>query len=320
MERFTLFIILFVIFTPTAHVGVPLTQEVTEGGASCANAQYASAEADHEHAKIAYETASTAELSYARANVTSREASFDRAHADLERMKPLLAKAEISNLQYDAYNAAARVAESELAAARDRLSVAEKNDDLAKAVMIAARGRVEQARAGSMQAQANRKQVDIKTADAATAQAAIAAARANLEGAELQLSYTTIVAPIDGVVTKKAVEIGQVVQPGQGLMALIPLHDIWVTANFKETQLARVRPGDRCEIKVDMYGQSFTGLVDSITGATGAKLSLLPPENSTGNFVKVVQRIPVKIVLDTIPPEKAVLRPGMNVVATIFTD
>ena len=122
---------------------------------------------------------------------------------------------------------------------------------------------------------------------------------------------------MDGVVTRKSVEPGQIVQPGQSLMALIPLHDVWVTANFKETQLARVRPGQRAEINVDMYGKSVTGHVDSIASATGSRLSLLPPENATGNFVKVVQRIPVKILIDD--SHGLVLRPGMNVDATIFT-
>jgi len=147
----------------------------------------------------------------------------------------------------------------------------------------------------------------------------VAKARADLESAQLQFSYTTIVAPTDGVVTRKSVEVGQIVQPGQGLFALIPLHDIWVTANFKETQLAKVRPGQKAEIDVDMYGQTFTGTVDSVAGATGARLSLLPPENATGNYVKIVQRIPVKILLDPVPADKAILRPGMNVDVTIFT-
>ena len=148
---------------------------------------------------------------------------------------------------------------------------------------------------------ANRKQVAIRTADTGTAAAAVEAARASLEAAELQLSYTTITAPIDGTVTRKSVEVGQIVQPGQGLMTLIPLQDTWVTANFKETQLADVRPGQRAEIHVDMYGKSVTGHVDSIAGATGSRMSLLPPENATGNFVKVVQRIPVKILVDQEP-------------------
>ena len=122
-----------------------------------------------------------------------------------------------------------------------------------------------------------------------------------------------------GVATHKSVEVGQVLQPGQGLLILVPLQDIWVTADFKETQLAKVRPGQKAEIKVDMYDQTFTGHVDSVAGATGSRLSLLPPENATGNFVKVVERIPVKIILDPIPPDKAILRPGMNVDVTIIT-
>jgi membrane fusion protein (multidrug efflux system) len=128
-----------------------------------------------------------------------------------------------------------------------------------------------------------------------------------------------VVAPVDGVVTRKTVEVGQVLQPGQGLLVVVPLKDVWVTANFKETQLKHVVPGQKAEIHVDMYGETFTGHVDSIAGATGSRLSLLPPENATGNFVKVVQRIPVKIVLDPVPPDKAILRPGMNVDATILT-
>jgi len=128
------------------------------------------------------------------------------------------------------------------------------------------------------------------------------------------------VAPVDGVATHKQVEVGQIVQQGQGLMVVVPLHDVWVTANFKETQLRSMKPGQKAEVKVDTYGKTFRGHVDSIAGATGAVLSLLPPENATGNYVKVVQRVPVKIVLDPISQEKAVLRPGMNVVATVISD
>ena len=113
---------------------------------------------------------------------------------------------------------------------------------------------------------------------------------------------------------------GQIVQAGQGLLVVVPLHDVWVTANFKETQLRKMKAGQKAEVKVDTYGKTFSGHVDSIAGATGSVLSLLPPENATGNYVKVVQRIPVKIVLDPIPSEKAVLRPGMNVDATVITN
>jgi membrane fusion protein (multidrug efflux system) len=302
-----------------AQVGVPLTQETTQSYTASADAQLANAQAEYDRAKTAYEKDSTAELAFAHANVDARQADNDRAQADLARMKPLVEKAEISQQQFDAYLAAARVAESELRAAKDRLAAAERGAEISKAAMLAAKAKVDQARAGVEQARANHKQVSIKQADAAAAIAAVAQAKANLEAAELQLSYTTVVAPVGSVVTKKSVEVGQIVQPGQSLLVLIPLQDIWVTANFKETQLANVRPGQRAEIHVDMYGKTFPGHVDSIAGATGARLSLLPPENATGNFVKVVQRIPVKILVDPIPPDKAILRPGMNVDATIIT-
>jgi len=179
-----------------------------------------------------------------------------------------------------------------------------------------AQSRVQQAQSQVENSRANRKQVDVQKAEAGSASAGLEAARANLAAAELQLSYTNIVAPVDGMVTRKSVEPGQTVQVGQSLMTVIPLQSAWVTANFKETQLANVRPGQRAEIHIDMYGQSVEGHVDSIASATGSKLSLLPPENATGNFVKVVQRIPVKILVDQ--ARGLVLRPGMNVDATIF--
>ena len=302
-----------------AEVGVPMTQETTRSYTSSADAQLANAQAEYDRATSTYQKDSTAELEFARANVDARQADNDRAQADLARMKPLVQKAEISELQFDAYQAGGRVAESTLAAAKDQLAAAERGAEISKDAMLAAKAKVDQARAGVQQARANNRQVPIKQADAAAAVAAVAQAKANLEAAELQLSYTTVVAPMDSVVTRKSVEVGQIVQPGQSLMVLIPLQDVWVTADFKETQLEKVRPGQKAEIHVDMYGETFAGHVDSIAGATGARLSLLPPENATGNFVKVVERIPVKILVDPIPPEKAILRPGMNVDATIIT-
>ena len=301
----------------SAQLVVPWTSETTQSGSAAADAQLAGARADMERAKIAYEQASGADMAYAEANVRSKQASQERAQADLARMKPLVDKAEISQLQYDGYVAAAKVAQSELDAAREKLSSAQKEASIRKAALDAAETRIGQAQAGVETSQANRRQVPIRASDVGTASAAVAEARANLETAELMLSYTTVTASIDGVVTRKSVETGQIVQPGQGLMALIPLQDTWVTANFKETQLADVRPGLRAEIHVDMYGKSVGGRVDSIAGATGSRLSLLPPENATGNFVKVVQRIPVKILVDR--QESLILRPGMNVDVTIFT-
>jgi membrane fusion protein (multidrug efflux system) len=232
-------------------------------------------------------------------------------------MKPLADKAEISQLQYDSYVAAARVADNELQASREKLASAQKDAAIKKAALDAAQTRVSQAQAFVETSVANRKQVDIRSADAGTAAASVEQERANLANAELQLSYTTVASPVDGVVTRKSVEVGQVIAPGQGLMTVIPLHGTWVTANFKETQLANVHTGQRAEIHVDMYGRSVEGRVDSIAGATGARMSLLPPENATGNFVKVVQRIPVKIVVAK--DEGLILRPGMNVDVKIFT-
>jgi len=302
----------------SATVVIPMVNETTQSGASSASAQLADTIAELQRARLTFEQASSSDIAYAEANVRSKQASNERAQADLARMKPLLDKAEISQQQYDSYLAAARVAESDWKAAQENLSSVQKDAGIRKAAVDAAQSRVAQAQAQVENSLANRKQVDVRKADAGTAVAGVAAARATLEAAELQLSYASIVAPTDGVVTRKSVEPGQIVQPGQGLMTIIPLEDVWVTANFKETQLAKVRPGQRAEISVDMYGgRTVQGHVDSIAGATGSRLSLLPAENATGNFVKVVQRIPVKILVDR--TDGLVLRPGMNVDATIFT-
>jgi len=302
-----------------ARAGVPLSSETTESGTNMSSAGLANTQAELQRARMSYEQASGSELAYRQANVEAKEANNERAQADLARMRPLVEKSEISQQQFDSYVAAAKVADSELKAAREQLASAGKDVAMRKAALDAAQSRVDQARAQLQGSVANRRQVVIRTADAGTAAAAVQAARANLEAAELQIGYTTLTSPMNGVVTRKSVEVGQIVQPGQALMTIIPLEDTWVTANFKETQLANVRPGQRAEISVDMYGKSITGHVDSIAGATGSRLSLLPPENATGNFVKVVQRIPVKIRVDRGQGQDLILRPGMNVDVTIFT-
>jgi len=302
-----------------ATANVPLTRESTVSGTSGAEAQVAAARADYEKAQVDYQRASSSDIAWARANVDTAQANNDKAQADLNRMRPLADKQEISKLQFDSYVAAARMADSELKAAKDKVTAATQDAETRKAAMQSAQARVAQAQAGVRQAQAGQREVAVKSADAASASANVQAARANLAAAELTLSYATIVAPLDGVVTKKSVELGQTVQPGQGLMTIIPLNDIWITANFKETQLRDVHAGQKAEVKVDLTGNKYPGHVDSIAGATGTRLSLLPPENATGNYVKVVQRIPVKIVLDPISGGTAILRPGMNVEATILT-
>ena len=304
----------------SAGVDVPRTRESVVSGTSSADAQLWGAEADLARAQATYEQAKTADLAWAEANVERSRANAELGKLDLARYSPLLEKGEISKQQYDAAKANADATASALRADQERLAQAQRSVDVAKAQLDASKARVEQARAGVVEAHANVRQVSMKTADAQAKVAKVEQARATLEAAQLNLSYTEIIAPVDGVATHKQVEPGQIVQAGQGLLVVVPLQNVWVTANFKETQLRNIRPGQRAEVKVDTYGKTFSGRVDSIAGATGAVLSLLPPENATGNYVKVVQRIPVKIVLDPVSPEKAVLRPGMNVDATVVTD
>jgi len=302
-----------------ANAGVPLSRETTTSDVSSAEAQLSGAQADYEKARVDLERASTSDIAVARSNVETAQATADRSAADLNRMKTLVDKEEISRLEYDSYVSAARVASSELQAAKDKLAAATADAETKRAAMLAAQARIAQARAGIAQAHASQQQVNVRVADASSAAANIGQARANVEAAELNLGYTTIVAPMDGVVTHKSAEVGQIVQQGQGLLMLVPLESVWVTANFKETQLADVRKGQRAEVKADLSGKTYPGHVDSLAAATGTRMSLLPPENATGNYVKVVQRIPVKIVLDPIPGGNQVLRPGMNIEATIFT-
>jgi len=303
----------------SAGVDVPRTIENVASGNSSADAQLLGALADVAKAQATYEQAQTEDLAYAQANVDKSLANAALAQADLARYKPLMEKGEISKQQYDAAKANADATASALRADQGKLAQAQRNVEVVKAQLDAAKARVLQARATVEAARADDKQVGMRTADAQAKVAKVAQARAALEAAQLNLSYTDVVAPVNGVATHKQVEPGQIVQAGQGLLVVVPLQDVWVTANFKETQLKYMKPGQKAEVKVDTYGMTFNGHVDSIAGATGGVLSLLPPENATGNYVKVVQRIPVKIVLDPIPPDKAVLRPGMNVDAMVIT-
>ena len=304
----------------SAGVDVPRTRENVASGTSSADAQLLGAQADLARAQATYDQAKTADLAWAQANVDKSRANEELAQADLARYKPLMERGEISKQQYDAAKANADATASAWRADQEKLAQALRNVDVTKAQLDAARARVAQAQAGVEGARADTKEVSMRTADAQAKLAKVEQARAALDAAELNLSYTDIAAPVDGVATHKQVEPGQIVQAGQGLMVVVPLYNVWVTANFKETQLKNMKPGDKAYVKVDTYGKTFTGHVDSIAGATGAVLSLLPPENATGNYVKVVQRIPVKIVLDPILTEKAVLRPGMNVDATVVTE
>jgi len=304
----------------SAGIEVPRTQLNVQSGTSSADAQLAGAQADLMRAETSYDEAKTADLAWAQANVEKSKANAALAQADLGRYTPLLQKGEISKQQFDAAKANADATGSALKADQEKLAQAERGIEISKAQLDAAKAKVAQAQAGVVAAKADTRNVIIRQADAQGKIAKVEQARAAVDAAQLNIEYATVVAPVDGVATHKQVEVGQIVQQGQGLMVVVPLHDVWVTANFKETQLRSMKAGQKAEVKVDTYGKTFSGHVDSIAGATGAVLSLLPPENATGNYVKVVQRVPVKIVLDPIPQEKAVLRPGMNVVATVISD
>ena len=303
----------------SAGVDVPRTTEDTASGTSSAQAQLAVTQADLMRAQATYEQSQTADLAYAQANIEKSRANAQLAQADLGRYLPLMEKGEISKQQYDAAKANADATASALNADQQKLVQAQRNVEISRAQLESARARVLQAQAGVAGAHADVRRVAMRSADAQAKLAKVEQARAQVEAAQLNFSYCNVVAPIDGVVTHKQVEDGQIVQQGQGLMVIVPLQDVWVTANYKETQLCNMRPGQKAYVEVDTYGKTFSGHVDSIAGATGAVVSLLPPENATGNFVKVVQRIPVKIVLDPIPADLAVLRPGMNVDATVIT-
>jgi len=303
----------------SAGVDVPRTTETSASDTSSAQAQLAGSQADLIRAQATYEQSKTADLAYAQANVDKSRANAQLAQADLARYLPLMEKGEISKQQYDAAKANADATGSALNADQQKLAQANRNIEISLAQLDAAKARVSQAEAGVASARADVRRVAMRSADAQAKLAKVDQARAQLEAAQLNLSYCDIVAPVEGVVTHKQVEDGQVVQQGQGLMVIVPLEDVWVTANFKETQLRKMHPGQKAYVEVDTYGKTFTGHVDSIAGATGAVVSLLPPENATGNFVKIVQRIPVKIVLDPIPANVAILRPGMNVDATVIT-
>jgi membrane fusion protein, multidrug efflux system len=251
------------------------------------------------------------QLEAAQAQVAQADANNIKAQLDLARYKPLVEKDVISKQQFDAAVASADAAKAALVGAKATEIASED------AVRIA-RERVTQAQADLKNAQTAPDQVKIQKAKADQAAAQVQQSRASLDQAKLNLGYTRIVAPANGIITKKSLEINQNVSVGQNLMTLVSLDDIWITANFKETQLRMMRPGQAVKIHVDAYGRDYDGKVTQIGGATGSVLSLFPPENATGNYVKVVQRIPVRIDLtDRNEDQDKLLRPGLSVEPTV---
>jgi len=272
--------------------------------------QIRSATADMDSARSGVVAAQKQEEA-AQQQVVEAQANAVKLNNDVERYRQLLGKREISQQQFDQAIAAAAAANATVSARQAELLAA-------KAQVKMAQSRIEQAEAELKNAQATPNTVAATKAKADSAAAQALRSKAALDQAQLNLSYTTIVAPVDGVVGKRSVQVGQTIGVGQDLMAIVPLNDVWVTANFKETQLAHMRPGQSARIKVDTYGgREWKGHVTSIGGATGARYSLLPPENATGNYVKVVQRIPVRIDFDGREKpdfnKDGRLRPGMSV-------
>jgi membrane fusion protein (multidrug efflux system) len=247
------------------------------------------------------------QLESAHARVAQARANYTKAQADLERYKPLVAKDVISKQQFDAAVAAAD-------ASRAGLADAQAAEQAAADGVRVAHERETQAQAMQKYAQTAPQQVQAQSARAKAAQAQVQQAQAQLDQAKLNLSYTKIVAPAAGIITRKSVEINQNVAAGQNLMMLVSLDDLWVTANFKETQLKHMQAGQTAEVQVDATGKTYHGKVTQIGGATGSVLSLFPPENATGNYVKVVQRLPVRIDFTDLKSEdpKHLLRPGLS--------
>ncbi len=250
------------------------------------------------------------QLAAAQAQVEEAQANDVKVQDDLKRYKLLVDKKEVAEQVYDQAVAAAKSSTAAVAAARANESAAQQFVEQAKSRQV-------QAEANHQYAETGPQQVSSSKARARAAIADVEQKRALLEQAQLNLGYTKIVAPVSGEVNKSVV-VGLNVQAGQQLLTVVPLDEVWITANFKETQLRHMRVGQKAEIHIDSNGRTLKGHVDSIAGATGPLFSLLPPENATGNYVKIVQRVPVKIVLDPGENRDRQLRPGMNVVPDVY--
>ena len=283
-----------------ANVNVPLTSINTGSTLSSAEADVSGAHAGVEQAQQ--------QLASAKAKVTQAQANYTKAQQDLERYKPLVAKDVISKQQFDA---AVAQADATKAAVDDANAGVQAASDGVRV----ARDREAQSQAQQKSAETGPQQVAVQSARAKAAQAQVEQAQAQLDQANLNLSYTKIVAPAAGIITRKSVEIDQNLAAGQNILTLVSLEDLWITANFKETQLKHMGAGQEAEIEVDATGKTYHGKVTQIGGATGSVLSLFPPENATGNYVKVVQRVPVRIDFTDLKDEDPnhALRPGLSV-------
>ena len=286
----------------SAQVTVPIVDASAFG-------QLHSAEAANAQALASVES-EQANLVAAQHKLQQDEAIYARAERDRVRYQALAEKREISRSDYDARETEATAASQAVEADRAAIVSREQKIAEARSLVVQREAQIEAARVAP-------EQVTDARAKSESAGGHMEQARADLHSAQLNLSYTKIYAPVSGVIGRKTVELGHRVQPGQGLLVIVPVDDIWITANFKETQLKRMRPGQLVTIRVDTFGRDYQGKVESLPGAAGPLFSLFPPENSTGNYVKVVQRFPVRIRLDKDQDAEHLLRPGMSVEPTV---
>lgn len=263
--------------------------------------------------------AAQARLASAQAKARQAEANSSKSTKDLERFKELVAKDEISQREYDAAVAVQEEARAALDAANADVAESQQNVSMAEGKVNETRQTLLQAQAGLSTARTAPHQNALTQAQASSAEAEVEQMKAALEQAKMNLQHAEVRAPVSGWISKKSLEMGQVIQPGQPLLAIVPLENLWVTANFKETQLKKMHPGQEAIVVVDTYGgREYHAHVESMSPATGAKFSLLPPENASGNYVKVVQRIPVKIALEKGQDPNHLLRPGMSAEVTVL--
>ena len=300
----------------TSRADVPLASATTGSLLNGAQSTRLEATAAIQYAEQQRSVAQS-RLALTQANVKVSEANAKKAAQDVARYQTLVAKDEISKQLFDQAVGASEAAQATVEAQRAAVNEAQHGIDAAGVGIEQAKAKLSHADADVQNAMTGPQQVNITQTHVGSAQAKVDLRRAELEQAELSLSYATIVAPQSGVIGKKNINVGQNVAAGQQMMAIVPLENLWVTANFKETQLKRMRIGQRVKLSVDADGRDYTGKIERFAGASGAKFSLLPPENATGNFVKVVQRIPVRIAIDPGQDNDHVLRPGMSVVPSV---
>jgi membrane fusion protein, multidrug efflux system len=303
----------------SSRIDVPITSTNTSSQLKNATSGRGDATAFLLGAERQLDAAQTRVVS-ANAGVREAEANLAKANDDVRRYKQLVEKDEISRQQYDTAVDAAAAAQATLDARKAAVAEAGQNVIVAQTVIDQAKQRISQADASVESANTAPQQVAVSQARAKSALAQVAQRKALLDQARLNLSYCVIVAPATGIVGKKTVEIGENVSPGQQLLAVVPLEDVWVIANFKETQLSRMKPGQRVEFTVDAYTKVYKGTVQQVGGASGSRFSLLPPENATGNYVKVVQRVPVRIDLDPGQNNDHRLRPGLSVDPKVYVE